>query len=113
TDALHVEGARREDGTGVAVPLRVEGRARLAGRAPRHVDAHRLLQRHVRRDALVVAPGRMFLDRLADVVDRVPRRLVEIVDAADGASVEADLRPPARMEGDALGAHGLGLEPFE
>src|SRR2546425_936919 len=58
TDALHVEGARREDGAGVAVPLRVEGRARLPGRAARHVDAHRLLQRHVRGDALVVAPRR-------------------------------------------------------
>ena len=74
TDALHVERPRGEQRADLAVPLRVEGRARLAGGPARHEHPHRLVQRVGGSDALVVAPRRMRVDALPDVVDGVRRR---------------------------------------
>ena len=97
-DALHVQRACAEQRADLAIPLRVEGRSRLARGTAGHEHAHRLARRVRGRHALVVAPRGVVLDAAADVVDRVGRRAPQVVEGADRGRVEARLGPATSEE---------------
>ena len=113
SDALHVERSGGEDRAGLPVPGRVERRARVAGRAAGHEDTHRLPRRVLGPHALVVAEGRVGLDALADVVDRIEGDAVEVGEGLDRSRIEVRCVPASLEEGHAIGAHSAILHPRE